>query len=309
MAFNQATLRGPVRFSGVGLHSGKLVNIIVKPVPVDYGIVFERIDLNPVPSIPATLDFVVSTTLCTSIGLGSAKVSTIEHLLAAFSGLGVDNALVQIDGEEVPILDGSSAQFVEAFQKVGVLDQDSKKKVFEVSSSVRVGSSDSYMNFAPHREPSLVINCSIDFPRSRAISHQKMTFKLEGTSFKDIVEARTFCHIDDVNFMREKGLALGGSFDNAVVVDHEKVLNKEGLRYGDEFVRHKILDCIGDLALLGRKIFGTLDLHRGGHTLHLSFVRAFLEKVKEEASQKKSIDEKNKINALEKNLFFLGHST
>jgi len=283
MTLYQATLASSVKFNGVGLHSGKLVNIVIHPAPPNSGISFKRIDLNPQPVIKATPYNVTSTTLCTTIGQDGVKIATIEHLMASFSGLGIDNAHIHVDSDEIPILDGSSARFVDRIQDVGIQLQPFRKKIIQISHALRVEEGDSYMHFEPNLKDSLLINCRINFPRSKAIDHQAYSLKLTESNFLQICEARTFCHIDDVNYMRSNGLALGGSLDNAVVVDKEKVLNNDGLRFPNEFVRHKLLDCIGDLALLGGCLLGTLEVYKGGHSLHIRFVQKLYEQFLEES--------------------------
>lgn len=277
MTLYQATLASSVKFNGVGLHSGKLVNIIIHPAPPGSGITFKRVDLKPHKEIKASPYNVISTTLCTTIGQDGVKVATIEHLMASFSGLGIDNASIHVDSDEIPILDGSSARFVDRIQDVGIQLQPFRKKMIKLSHSLRVEEGDSYIHFHPSASDCLLINCRIHFPRSKAIDHQSYSLKLTESNFVKICEARTFCHIDDVNYMRSNGLALGGSLDNAVVVDKERVLNNDGLRFANEFVRHKLLDCIGDLALLGGRLLGTLEVYKGGHSLHISFVKKLYE--------------------------------
>ena len=284
MTLKQATIKKSAKFRGVGLHSGKLVQIEVLPAPEEHGIVFERVDLSPSIKIEALSENVISTVLCTTLGKNAAKVRTVEHLMASFFTLGVDNALVKIDGEEVPILDGSSALFLEELQRVGLRVQGKKRRTFRIKEAIKVASGASSALFNPHRKPFLLIRYRIDFPRSKAISSQKISFSFPGDSFENILRARTFCHLDDVTLMREKGLALGGSFENAIVVDQDRVLNQDKLRFSDEFVKHKLLDCLGDLALLGGRFFGVLEIERGGHTLHHLFAKAFEKQLKKEAS-------------------------
>lgn len=297
MTLYQATLASSVKFNGVGLHSGKLVNIVIHPAPPDSGINFKRIDLKPNRIIQARPYNVMSTTLCTTIGHDNIKVATIEHLMASFLGLGIDNALIHVDSDEIPILDGSAARFVDRIQDVGIQLQPFRKKLIKSSKAIRVEEEDSYMSYIPDSDSSLTINCSIHFPRSKSISYQSLSLKLTEATFMEICEARTFCHIDDVNYMRSNGLALGGSLDNAIVVDKKKVLNNDGLRFDNEFVRHKMLDCIGDLSLLGGKLFGTLNIHKGGHSLHILFVQTLYKHLLETNAYDSAVDE-NKIKYL-----------
>ncbi|NRA44346.1 MAG: UDP-3-O-[3-hydroxymyristoyl] N-acetylglucosamine deacetylase [Oligoflexales bacterium] len=281
----QGTVTRSIKFAGVGLHTGKLVELDVSPAAPNSGIQFMRTDVpNPQP-ILAHPDNITSTTLCTTIGNQNYSVSTIEHLMAAFAGLGIDNALVQVNVCELPILDGSAAPFVDKLNEVGIQIQSTKRKVIIPNKLIEVESGDQYMRLEPFdhsqsdqaKNPHLEINCSIDFPFSRVIGKQTIKVNFSRRNFMDLCEARTFCHVDDVEMMRRKGLAQGGSLDNAVVVNHEKVMNNDGLRYDDEFVRHKLLDCIGDLALLGGRLTGRLTLHKAGHGLHAQFTKKVLE--------------------------------
>lgn len=273
MSHFQGTLGRQIEIVGVGLHTGKLVNVTIKPKQPNYGIRFQRTDLEFAPEISAIPAHIISTTLCTRIGFGDNCVGTIEHLMAAFFGLGVDNALVEVNSPEIPILDGSSAPFVDRILDSGIQRQPVKRKRIDIDFSFSVGDEDQFMRYEPSHSDSLELSCSIDFPRSSAIGTQKFDFIFNQRSFMNISEARTFCHVEDVLRMRENGLALGGSLDNAVVVDHDKVINNDGLRYPDEFVRHKVLDCIGDLALLGGMLSGKITLQKAGHRLHALFTQ------------------------------------
>ena len=281
----QGTVTRNIKFAGVGLHTGKLVELDVLPASPNTGIQFMRTDVpNPQP-ILAHPDNITSTTLCTTIGNQNYSISTIEHLMAAFAGLGIDNALVKVNACELPILDGSAAPFVDKLNEVGIQIQSTKRRVIIPKRVLEVRNGDQYMRLEPledtprdqAKNPQLDISCSIDFPFSKVIGQQKITVNFSRRNFMDLCEARTFCHVDDVSMMRKKGLAQGGSLDNAVVVNHEKVMNNDGLRYDDEFVRHKLLDCIGDLALLGGRLTGRLTLHKAGHGLHAQFTKKILE--------------------------------
>ncbi len=274
----QGTVTRNIKFAGVGLHSGRLVNLTVSPAPPNTGIMFIRTDLTNAAPITAHPDNICSTLLCTTLGSGENKVSTVEHLMAALYGMGIDNALIHVNNQEIPILDGSSAPFVDKLNEVGVQLQNFRKKIIKINKSITVTSDDQYMTYEPvtssHEESPLSIHYTISFPQSTIIGKQTLSFNLCKSTFMEICEARTFCHIDEVNSMRKAGLALGGSLDNAVVVDSQKVMNIEGLRYKDEFIRHKILDCLGDLALLGGHISGKITVHKGGHKLHATLVKA-----------------------------------
>ncbi|MFK7872334.1 MAG: UDP-3-O-acyl-N-acetylglucosamine deacetylase [Oligoflexales bacterium] len=272
MQDHQGTIGQIQKFVGVGLHTGKLIEMTVHPAKAGHGIHFQRTDTQQDP-IPAHIDFVSSTELNTTIGKGPQQVSTIEHLMAAFSGAGIDNALVQLNAPEVPILDGSSAPYMDRFLQVGVQKQHLLRPIFQASKKVEVRHKDQYMKIEP--SDSTEFRISIDFP-SEAIGYQILRYVPKPGSFMSLCEARTFCHQSDVEAMRSAGLALGGSFDNAIVVDEHKVLNSEGLRYSDEFVRHKLLDCIGDLHLLGSSLLGKISIHKGGHRLHIEFLREII---------------------------------
>ncbi len=269
---HQATLARPVKFAGVGLHSGCMVHVEIFPAAPNTGIIFHRTDSALAYPVLANPFNITETSLSTAIGSGASRVSTIEHLMAAFAGLGVDNAYVRIDNGEVPILDGSAAPFVDQILIAGIVDQAAPKKFLVCKKSFEIAHGDHLIRMEPF--DGLSFHCSIDFTElSPVIGKQSILTMFDDKTFSKFSEARTFCHIKDVNFMREKGLARGGSLDNAVVVDDHKVLNGEGLRFEDEFVRHKLLDCIGDLALLGGVLKGKITLRKSGHALHGEFTK------------------------------------
>jgi len=271
----QATLGSPVRFAGVGLHSGCLVNVEILPAAANTGIIFHRIDESEAVPVSANPFNITETRLSTTIGHGSSRVSTIEHIMAAFAGLGIDNAFVRIDNSEVPILDGSAAPFVDQILIANIVEIDAPKKYLICKKTCEISKGDQLIRIEPY--DGLSFHCSIDFTDvSPVIGKQSITTEFDEKSFGKLSEARTFCHIKDVNYMRSNGLARGGSLDNAVVVDGEKVLNVEGLRFEDEFVRHKLLDCIGDLALLGGILQGKITLCKSGHALHGEFTKKIL---------------------------------
>lgn len=274
----QGTIAKSLKFAGVGLHSGKVVEIEIHPARPNFGINFQRSDQKLAKVIRANSENVTDSRLCTTLGSGPSQVSTIEHLMAAFSGLGVDNALVLINANEVPILDGSAAPFVDQLQEAGIQLSKIPRPLFRLEEPFEVAFEDSYVRYEPtsFTDDQLFMKCSIDFARSKAIAFQSIELEFTNSSFLDICEARTFCHIEDVEKMRSLGLARGGSLDNAVVVNHESVVNNEGLRYPDEFVRHKLLDLIGDLALLEGRLVGKITAHKAGHHLHTLFTRKLL---------------------------------
>jgi UDP-3-O-[3-hydroxymyristoyl] N-acetylglucosamine deacetylase len=275
MTIQQATLACPVKFAGVGLHSGCMVHVEIFPAAVNTGILFHRTDSAGAYPVLANPFNISETTLSTAIGHGPSRVSTIEHLMAAFAGLGVDNAYVRIDNGEVPILDGSAAPFVDQILIAGIVYQGAPKKFLVCKKAFEISSGDHLIRIEPF--DGLSFSCSIDFTEmSPVIGKQSLLTIFDEKTFSKFSEARTFCHIKDVNFMRERGLAKGGSLDNAVVVDDHKVLNGEGLRFEDEFVRHKLLDCVGDLALLGGALRGKITLRKSGHALHSEFTKNIL---------------------------------
>lgn len=267
----QHTIARRIEVSGIGLHSGKVVRIEILPAAINTGIVFKRVDLPGTPTVQAHVNNIQSTDLNTTIAHGNAKVATIEHLMAAFAGLGVDNALVKIDGPEVPVMDGSAAPFVEKILAGGISSQEAQRKYFVVREAFEFRMGDKWIKVEPSDVTSFEME--IEF-KSKAIGRQSFGFVLDRDSFLEVSGCRTFCHVNDVNAMRKAGLALGGSLDNAVVVSDDEVLNPEGLRCSDEFVRHKLLDCVGDLSLLGGLIVGRITASKSGHGLHAAFMKA-----------------------------------
>lgn len=272
----QRTLKNPIRATGVGLHSGEKVFLGIRPAPVDAGIVFRRVDLEPVAEIPARGDLVSETTLCTGLSSGPANVQTVEHLLSAMAGLGIDNAWVELSAAEVPIMDGSAGPFVFLLQSAGIVEQDVPKRFIRIKREVEVREGDKIARFRPHDGFRLDFTVEFNHP---AIPHTQSKAALEFSTanyIREISRARTFGFMRDLEYMRERNLGLGGSMDNAIVLDEFRVLNEDGLRYADEFVRHKILDAIGDLYLVGHPILGAYEGHKSGHALNNKLVRALL---------------------------------
>ncbi len=277
--WTQRTLKSRIPCVGTGLHSGRRVCLTLLPAPANHGIVFRRTDLGR--NIPATYDRVVDTKLCTVIGEGSARVGTIEHLMAALAGAGVDNVLIEVDGPEVPIMDGSAAPFSFLLECAGIVSLNTPRKVVEILRSVRVTDGQAFAEFRPFEPaaartavPTLDLEVTIDFQEA-AIGHQTRTLRLTAENFREAVApARTFAMARDIAALREAGLAKGGSLDNAIVVDGAKVLNPGGLRMKDEFVAHKLLDAVGDLALAGAALHGRFIANRPGHTLNNKLLRA-----------------------------------
>jgi UDP-3-O-[3-hydroxymyristoyl] N-acetylglucosamine deacetylase len=273
--YPQQTLQKPVSCNGIGVHSGKKARISILPAPENHGIRFRRIDLPGTPDIPALFKMVVDTSLATVIGAQGAIVSTIEHLMAAFTGLAVDNALVEIDGYEMPIMDGSAQAFVHAISQAGIQPQKSPRWFFVATEPITIEDGDKFVTVKP--ASSFKISCAIQFDNP-VIGNQKIEFEIGKESFmEEICQARTFGFIQDLHYLKMFHLGKGGSLDNAVVIDNDKVLNPSGLRYPDEFVRHKLLDCLGDFSLLGMPILGHIETYKSGHELNHRFIKLFLE--------------------------------
>ncbi len=274
MDLRQRTVASEISCTGIGLHSGKKLKLTIKPTPPDSGITFERVDISPCSIVKASFDNVIGTNMATTIGFNGYSVSTVEHIMAAFFGMGIDNALVQIDGGEVPIMDGSSAPFVFLLKNAGVTVQNSNKKFLVVKKPVKVEDGNRSVHLYPSNE--LKITYKIDFNHP-LIKDQTYELSFSQSSFiQEISKARTFGFLKDVETLQNNGLAQGGSLDNAIVVDEFRVLNEDGLRYKDEFVRHKILDFIGDLAIIGHIPIGHFVVKRSGHTLNQQLLRKFM---------------------------------
>ncbi|MDG2460094.1 MAG: UDP-3-O-acyl-N-acetylglucosamine deacetylase [Luminiphilus sp.] len=272
----QRTLLESIKSTGVGLHSGDKVEMTLSPAPVDAGIVFRRIDLSPVREIPARADWVDETDLSTSLGSGEGQVTTVEHLLSALCGLGIDNVYIDLDAPEVPILDGSAGPFVYLIQTAGVREQSAAKRFIRVIEPVEVRDGDKCATLRPYDGFKLSFSIEFDHP----VFHQQTgyaTVDLCGEAFiREVSRARTFGFVHEFEFMRARGLARGGSVDNAIVIDDYRILNEGGLRYEDEFVKHKILDAVGDLYLLGHQLIGEYEGVKSGHALNNRLVRALL---------------------------------
>jgi UDP-3-O-[3-hydroxymyristoyl] N-acetylglucosamine deacetylase len=277
----QRTLRSLTRAVGVGLHSGQRVELTLRPAPPETGIVFRRIDLPQPVDIPVSATAVTDTRLASTISCGQARVFTVEHLMSACAGLGLDNLYIDITAEEVPILDGSAASFVFLLQSAGIALQDAPKRFVRILQAVQVsegqGAQAKWAQLTPYEGYKLSFEIEFDHPAVDSTG-QRLDFDLgTGSYVRDIARARTFGFTKDVEMMRANGLALGGGLDNAIVMDDYKVLNAEGLRYNDEFVKHKILDAMGDLYLLGKPIIGAYSAFRSGHALNNKLLRQLLE--------------------------------
>ena len=272
----QKTLENPIQLKGVGLHTGLKVNLCMKPAEVNSGIMFKRTDVDKFQNIiVANYKNVNSAILCTKIANShSVSVSTIEHLMAAFYLEGIDNVLVEIDAPEVPIMDGSAFDFVEAIRSFGTKEQNCSKKFIKVLKKVEVKDGPKYMSIEPLAKD-LIIDFELVY-KNPLIKTRRKEFKLSNGDLTSIYDSRTFCLYEDIDQIKSQGLAKGGSLENAIVVKENKILNEDGLRYRDEFVSHTILDCIGDLMLSGHGIFGHIKISQGGHQLTNAFLEEFL---------------------------------
>jgi UDP-3-O-[3-hydroxymyristoyl] N-acetylglucosamine deacetylase len=272
----QRTLKNSIQANGVGLHTGEKVYLTLHPSAPDTGVVFRRIDLNPVVEIPAKAENVGDTMLSTTLIKDGVRVSTVEHLLSALAGMGIDNLIIDVSAPEIPIMDGSAAPFVFLLQSAGIEEQDAPKKFIKVKRPVTVEQDGKQATFKPF--DGFKINFAIDFDHP-VFENQTLNASIDfsSTSFvKEVSRARTFGFMHEFEYLRAKGLARGGSLDNAIVVDESQILNEDGLRFEDEFVKHKILDAIGDLYLMGNSIIGEFDAHKSGHGLNNASLLALI---------------------------------
>jgi len=271
----QHTLMRPAQCTGIGLHSGRKVTLTIKPAPVNHGIRFERSDLPHKPVIRAHFRNVIDTSLATTLGTEGVIVSTIEHLMATFVGFHIDNALVQLDAYEAPIMDGSAGPFASMMKEAGPRAQSGKRYFLVVKEPIEMEDNGKKVGLYP--SDTLRVTCTIDFDHP-LLKHQCYSVSLiDGFFEKEISRARTFGFLHEVDYLKRNGFAKGGSLENAVVIDKDRILNPEGLRYTDEFVRHKILDCIGDLSLLGMPIIGHIVAHKSGHALNHALLKRFID--------------------------------
>ncbi|MDX1460821.1 MAG: UDP-3-O-acyl-N-acetylglucosamine deacetylase [Xanthomonadales bacterium] len=274
----QRTLKNVIRATGVGIHTGEKVFMTLRPAAVNTGIVFRRVDLDPVAQIPAKAELVGDTSMNTTLIQDDVRVSTVEHLLSAMAGMGIDNAYVDLSAAEVPIMDGSAGPFVFLIQSAGIEEQSAAKKFIRIIEPVEVRRDDKWARFEPH--DGFRVSFKIDFNHPVFKSHTSFAaVDFSTTSFlKEIARARTFGFMRDLEMLRDRNLVLGGSMDNAVVLDDYRVLNEDGLRYEDEFVKHKVLDAIGDLYLLGHPLIGAYSGYKSGHELNNLLLRELLAK-------------------------------
>lgn len=272
----QRTLKNVIRATGVGLHTGDKVYLTLRPAPVDAGIIFRRVDLDPPVEVKAKAENVGDTTLSSTLIDGDVRISTVEHLLSALAGLGIDNAYVDLSAAEVPIMDGSAGPFVFLIQSAGIIEQEAPKRFIRIKNAVLVEEDDKWVKFEPFNGFKVSLSIDFDHPVFKGRSQiSEMDFST--TSFvKEVSRARTFGFMSQLEVLQANNLALGGSLDNAIVVDDFRILNEDGLRYDDEFVKHKVLDAIGDLYLLGYSLIGAFSGYKSGHALNNQLLRALL---------------------------------
>jgi len=275
---NQRTLKNVIRATGVGIHTGEKVFMTLRPAAVNTGIIFRRVDLDPAVEVPAFATQVGDTSMNTTLEQDGVRVSTVEHLMSAFAGLGIDNAYVDLSNAEVPIMDGSAGPFVFLIQSAGIEEQSAAKRFIRILEPVEVRLDDKWARFDPY--DGFRVSFKIDFNHPVFKSHQSFaSVDFSTNSFlKEVARARTFGFMRDIEMLRERNLVLGGSMDNAVVLDDYRVLNEDGLRYEDEFVKHKVLDAIGDLYLLGHGLIGAFSGYKSGHELNNLLLRELLQR-------------------------------
>ncbi len=272
----QRTLKKQISATGVGLHNGEKVTLTLQPAAIDSGIVFKRADLPGAPTIQVQPDAVRDTRMCSALEHNGARVSTVEHLMSALAGLGVDNVMIEVNASEIPIMDGSAGPFIYLLQQAGVVEQPSAKKFIKIKKLVEVKDGDKWVMFEPYH--GFKMDFTIDFAHpvfENSGSNVKIDFK-DNTYIKEISRARTFGFMHEVEYLRANGLARGGSLDNAIVLDEYRILNRDGLRYEDEFAKHKVLDAIGDLYMLGHPLLGAFTAYKSGHALNNALLIALL---------------------------------
>ena len=301
----QKTIKEKIDLKGVGLHNGVEVNLTIKPSKPNTGIIFKRIDINSNNIIHANFKNVVEPILCTKLrNENGVTVSTVEHLMAAFFGEGIDNVLVEVNASEIPILDGSASEFVEAIRAVGLKEQTASRQFIEVLKKVEIREGEKFISIEPSNND-LIIDFEIVY-QNPLIRTRRKEFKLSDGDLTNIYNSRTFCLYEDIDFIKSKGLAKGGSLDNAIVVQGDRILNENGLRSRHEFVEHKILDCLGDIMLSGYRVFGHIKTSQGGHLLTNSLLRKFLADKSNWCLESFSDDGKSHKESLNKRAFAMG---
>ncbi|MGZ9057973.1 MAG: UDP-3-O-acyl-N-acetylglucosamine deacetylase [Burkholderiaceae bacterium] len=270
----QRTLKQIARAVGIGLHSGTKVRLALRPAAADTGVVFRRVDVDPPVDIPLTPQNVVDTRMATTIGLGNIRVATIEHLMSAVAGLGIDNCYVDVDAPEIPIMDGSAASFVFLIQAAGISELNAPKKFARIVKPVEFHDGDSWARLEPYFGFKVKFSIAFNHPAIDATEQMVEVDFARDSYIKQVSRARTFGFVNDVEALRKAGLAIGGSFENAIVMDEYRVLNADGLRAGDEIAKHKMLDAIGDLAVLGYPLIGSYVAHKSGHAINNKLLRA-----------------------------------
>ena len=295
ISLNQKTINKPIKLKGVGLHNGIIADLVIKPADENFGIKFCRVDIDKNDLISADFKNVIEPILCTKISnKNGIFVSTVEHLMAAFFGEGIDNALVEIDSSEVPILDGSASEFVDAIRSVGLKEQKELRKFIKVLQKVEVKEGSKYISIEP-LDNDLIVDFEIVYSNP-LIRTRRKEFKLSDGDLTNIYNSRTFCLYEDIDFIKSQGLAKGGSLENAIVVKGNEILNDDGLRNRHEFVYHKILDCLGDLMLSGYRIFGHVKTSQGGHALtNKLLLKLFSEKSNWSLESANSVEKNNQI--------------
>ena len=292
----QRTLKNSIGATGLGLHTGEKIYLSLRPAPPSTGVIFRRVDLDPPVEIPARLDYVTDTQLSTTIGRDGVSISTVEHLLSAFAGLGIDNVYVDVSAPEVPVMDGSAGPFVFLIQSAGVQDQLPLRSFLRIKKHLLVEDDNKWAKLEPHEGFKVSISLDFDHPVFREY-RQRASLDFSRNSYvKEVSRARTFGFMRDVERLRENNLALGGSLDNAVVLDDYRVINQEGLRYPNEFVRHKMLDAVGDLYLLGHVLIGHFSGHMSGHALNNRLLRKLM--AEKSAWEVLTLDDRNEAVAL-----------
>ena len=296
LSYNQKTINKPIKLSGVGLHNGINADLLIKPAEENFGIKFCRVDIDKEDFISANFQNVIEPILCTKISnKNGVTVSTVEHLMAAFFGEGIDNALVEVNASEIPILDGSASEFVEAIRSAGIKEQSALRQFIQVEKKIEIRDGEKFISIEPS-DNDLIIDFEIIY-KNPLIRTRRKEFKLSHNKLNEIYNSRTFCLYEDIDYIKSQGLAKGGSLDNAIVVKDNEILNDDGLRNRHEFIYHKILDCIGDLMLSGNRLIGHIKTSQGGHALtNKLLLKFFSDKSNWSLKSSKSLNKNAQIN-------------